>query len=195
MTVFETAGISVSFLRKPATHGLNVRQQRGAIELEVIGGRADVGVLESAGYARANAPVRHCDFPRPWPGASALKKASYPTRLSLPATVSRLMSAIASPFLVESCVARACACVSCARQDGTARRADRLRRWSSSAPSMSSSPADRNGRAGPVRRRRQVSPVRHRIQAARRCRRTPGRPSARRDRRSAGSGYIEPGLG
>ena len=58
---------------------------------------------------------------------------------------------------------------------------------------MSSSRADRNGRAGPVRRRRQVSPVRHPIQAARRCKRTPGRPSARRDRRSAGSGYIEPG--
>src|SRR5271169_4535125 len=41
-------------------------------------------------------------FPAPLACRSALKKASYPTRLSLPATVSRLMSAIASSFLFKS---------------------------------------------------------------------------------------------
>src|SRR5579862_6967608 len=40
-------------------------------------------------------------FPAPLACRSALKKASYPTRLSLPATVSRLMSAIASSFLFK----------------------------------------------------------------------------------------------
>src|SRR5579871_3808473 len=43
-------------------------------------------------------------FPAPLACRSALKKASYPTRLSLPATVSRLMSAIASSFPCKVCL-------------------------------------------------------------------------------------------
>ena len=45
MTVLETAGISVSFLRNPLTTAVNVGHQLAAIELEIIGGERDVGAL------------------------------------------------------------------------------------------------------------------------------------------------------
>ena len=59
MTVFETAGISVSFLRKPSTTAVTSDISRGAVELEVVGGQADVGALD---LQDVNEPMRQLDI-------------------------------------------------------------------------------------------------------------------------------------
>src|SRR5882724_4964947 len=91
ITVLDTDGISVSFLRNPVTAALMsirslLRSSRKLSAVSVISVRSSCRTWISQ---CASSTLR---LPAPFACRSPLNKASYPTRLSLPATASRLMS-------------------------------------------------------------------------------------------------------
>ncbi len=73
---------------------VEIGQQLAAIELVGVGGKAEIGAVA---LQEVEEPVRRLDraVARALAWRIAWKNASYPTRLSLPATVSRVISAIA----------------------------------------------------------------------------------------------------